>query len=71
MSDFKTITTLGRRTPDYTGDKFSAKQMANKLQRYYWDRGFTGVRVWAELIDREGSKLWEIKSNIKFKVPTL
>ncbi len=64
-----TIAALGTSTPDYTGDRYWAKQLASRLQQYYHNLGQTQVKVWAEPSEGEGKKIWNIRSNIKFTVP--
>lgn len=64
------IIQLGRRTPDYTGDRYWAKLLATKIQKYHQDRGYHNVRVWVEQEDKEGRKIWNIRSNIKYTVPS-
>lgn len=57
---FKTI-------PDYTADRFWAKTLANRLQKFYHDQGHLEIKVWLE--PREllnGRKQWDIRSNISF-----
>lgn len=64
--------TVNRVTPDYTCDRYWAKIMAERIQKYYHNQGFKSVHVWAEPLKSDSSrKVWTIKSNLNFKVPVV
>lgn len=57
-----------RNRPDYVGDRFSARMLAKNIERYWWTRGFTDVRVWTEtiLLSPE-EKIYVVRSNLQLK----
>jgi len=63
-----TIPTLGKRIPDYTGDRYCAKELAKKIQDYYHKKGYKQVKAWAEAEDVGSAKVWGVRSNILFSV---
>jgi len=62
------ITTLGKRTPDYTCDKSAAKELAKRVEEYYHKKGYKSVKVWLELNKERGYPIWEIRTNLLFSL---
>jgi hypothetical protein len=57
---------------DYTENWNAAKSLADRLERYYHERGIKWVRVWIEEYRKEsGGKRFDIRSNIVFRVPDI
>lgn len=53
--------------PDYTGDRYYAKQLADRVQDYYHNLGYKNVKVWVEGGETPGGrKLWSVRSNLSF-----
>lgn len=65
-----TIPILGKRIPDYTGDRYCARELAKLIETYYHKKGYKHVKVWAEA-NETGPKVWGVRSNILFSVPIL
>lgn len=58
--------------PDYTGDRYYAKQLADRVQEYYHNLGYKGVKTWVELDETPGGrKLWGVRSNLSFSFSKL
>lgn len=65
---------INRQNPDFTGDKYWAKILAERIQKYYHNLGYQKVHVWAEPLktaDSTFSRTWTIQSNIRFSVPKI
>ena len=50
---------------DYITDYIASSKLANRIQQYWHDKGYRGVRVWVE---KEEDRLWVIRSNLQLKV---
>lgn len=55
---------------DYVGDKYWATVIAKRIEEYWKRRGFPHVKAWVEQENREGNPIWNVRSNLKFTVPT-
>ena len=55
-------------TPDYYKSYTDSKILANKVQAYWHNKGYTGVRAWVEdeLSLTDDSKSYTVRSNISF-----
>ena len=67
MPDSKVSATITKRTPDYTGNRQHATELAKRVQDYYHAQGHTNIRCWVEPeFSTFGRKLWGVRSNIVF-----
>lgn len=69
QSQNKILPSLGRRIPNYVGDRACSQELAKKLEAYYHKKGYTHIKVWVEADDTLGTKIWSIRSNILFSLP--
>ena len=64
MNKEKTMTNI----PDYSGDRFAAQMLANRITNYWRKRGYYKLRFWVEEDRNEEreTSLFSIRSNVKF-----
>lgn len=65
--------TVERMHPDYYKSYTESKILANKIQSYWHNKGYTQTRVWVEeeLSLTNDSKSYNIRSNIGFNCNTI
>lgn len=60
---------------DYCTNKQNAQSLVLRLKQYYYDKGYTNFDVWMEpraIYSPSGDNIaifYDIRSNLKFKVP--
>ena len=54
-------------TLDYLTDKFASSVLARRIEKYYYTQGARHVRAWVEPFIHNGQKLYQVRSNLKFK----
>ncbi len=61
-----------KKSGDYLTSKIESTFLARSIEKYYTERGIYGVSAWVEeqKCPKTGFKLYSIRSNIKFKVPS-
>jgi len=54
-------------TKDYLGDRKASEQLARKQKKYWLERGVK-CNVWVEPFYMGETRLWQIRSDLKFRV---
>lgn len=67
IESLEKIVEMHRTSRDYCSDYFASRDLANKIMRYWHNKGYKSVKVWVEKVDlASGKNRWDIRGNIVF-----